>query len=53
MCNCAIGAIRECKAKSGKVYKYTEEDVIKPWRVITKTEEGLCPECGYYPLEVP
>ena len=53
MCNCAIGAIRECKAKSGKVYKYTEEDVIKTWRVITKTEEGLCPDCGYYPLEVP
>ena len=53
MCNCAVGATREVVSKNGKAYKYKDEDVIKTWRVIIKTKEGLCPDCGYYPLEVP
>ena len=56
MCNCAVGEVsttRVYKKTKYKKYRYKHVDVIRTWREITPDKEGLCPECGYYPLEVP
>ena len=51
MCNCSTKEVTVIR--NGKEYTYKDVDQIGTWRQIQPNKQGLCPLCGYYPLEVP
>lgn len=51
MCNCSTKEVSV--TRNGKKYVYKDVDKIGTWKKVTPNKQGLCPFCGYYPLEVP